>query len=277
MNDARWKHIKIIVTSATLEIDVFSKFLEGAASISVPGRTYPVVIHYMPSGKKDIVSEVVAQACQIHEGFETGDILCFLTGQEECLQACELFKSTKAHQKFPLYGRQDPESRKGIFDKSMERKIIFSTDVAESSITFDGVVFIIDAGKKKEMLYDARRKVSTLQEQMISKSSAIQRAGRAGRTAPGICYRLYSVQDFEELEENKTPEIFCKPLDSIVLTVKAMHLSLSELQLLSAPSIESIHASELVLRYLGALDDTCTLTELGRKISKFQHDPAVTR
>ena len=202
-------HLKVIVTSATLDTELFSKYFEMCPILSIPGRMYPVEIFYRPQKNDidEIVKNVVNIALEIHceKKIEEGDILCFLTGQEEvenCVQkfsaALKLLNGKDDANVFALYGKQLPEEQELVFKKQGfgKRKIIFSTDIAETSITIDGVCFVVDSGLAKVSLYDVRRGATILEVRAISKSSADQRKGRAGRTQPGVCYRLYSEEEY---------------------------------------------------------------------------------
>ena len=207
--DGRWPHLKIIVTSATLDTSLFSKYLSDAPVINIPGRMFPVnVLHSPQHETKNIAAAAVQVAIEIHRDtpVTSGDILVFLTGADEVTSAVESF--TRAVKNFPnkaialpLFGKQQPEEQSLIFVKPDigTRKVVFSTDVAETSITIDGVRHVVDSGLSKESVYDPRRNVTVLETRAISKSSAEQRKGRAGRTAPGICYRLYSQDDEDSM------------------------------------------------------------------------------
>ena len=207
--DGRWPHLKIIVTSATLDTSLFSKYLNNAPVINIPGRMFPVnVLHSPQHETKNIAAAAVQIAVEIHRDtpVTSGDILVFLTGADEVTAAVESF--TRAVKKFPikaialpLFGKQQPEEQSLVFLKPDigTRKVVFSTDVAETSITIDGVRHVVDSGLSKESVYDPRRNVTVLETRAISKSSAEQRKGRAGRTAPGTCYRLYSQDDEDSM------------------------------------------------------------------------------
>ena len=207
--DGRWPHLKIIVTSATLDTSLFSKYLNNAPVINIPGRMFPVKVLHSPQHEtKNIAAAAVQIAVEIHRDtpVTSGDILVFLTGADEVTAAVESF--TRAVKKFPikaialpLFGKQQPEEQSLVFLKPDigTRKVVFSTDVAETSITIDGVRHVVDSGLSKESVYDPRRNVTVLETRAISKSSAEQRKGRAGRTAPGICYRLYSQDDEDSM------------------------------------------------------------------------------
>ncbi|EGC30545.1 hypothetical protein DICPUDRAFT_41326, partial [Dictyostelium purpureum] len=210
MNKELWKNLKIIVTSASLDTKLFLNYLNNCPLVEIPGKTFPVQLFNLNLSNSDqnIVNSVVSKAIELFK-FKGGDILCFLTGQEEVEKAkarfdqmyINNFKPNECSQEpisLCLYGKQLPEDQKKVFEATPKnkRKVIFSTDVAETSITIDGLEFVIDSGLTKSNIYDSQRNTMSLKVHRISKSSADQRKGRAGRTGPGICYRLYSSNEY---------------------------------------------------------------------------------
>lgn len=206
----QWPHLKIVITSATLDTALFSNYFDQCPILYIPGRMYPVNIVYRPVGDDEdkIVMNVVAAAWEIHcnNSIADGDILCFLTGQDEVEKAVEKFSAllrlnhatSEPATAFALYGKQQPEEQEAVFKPLHgRRKVVFSTDVAETSITIDGICFVVDSGLTKESVYDVRRNVTLLEVRQISRSSADQRKGRAGRTRPGTCIRLYSQDEYD--------------------------------------------------------------------------------
>ncbi|XP_035706112.1 uncharacterized protein LOC110845722 isoform X2 [Folsomia candida] len=298
--DKRWKDILIVIMSATIDIEEFSTFFNNAPKVEMAGRTFPIEFFYHPlpdsatSEMSYIRREVVKKAVDIHSrcgSVISGDILCFLPGQEDVLSAKEDFERemTKingrdnckyfATKVYSLFGRQDPEQQEEVFQKlgTNIRKIIFATDIAETSITIDGVVFVVDSGVRKEMIFDPKRNISTLKLTTISKSSATQRAGRSGRTQPGECHRLYSEADFQSMSSSSAPEVFRKPLSLAVLSLIEMNIVPMEFEWISSPSKDAMSAAEEELRYLGAIDEENKTTALGKLISKCQQEPKLVR
>jgi HrpA-like RNA helicase len=205
-----WPHLKVVVTSATLDTALFSAYFDHCPIMSIPGRMYSVDIIYRPvqDDVEKIVTNIVQVAWEIHTGTRVteGDILCFLTGQDEVEKAVAQFNTllrlrgdVDSARVFALYGKQLPEEQEGVFKPlgANTRKVVFSTDVAETSITINGICFVVDSGLTKDSVYDVRRNVTVLEVRAISKSSADQRKGRAGRTRPGTCYRLYSKDEYD--------------------------------------------------------------------------------
>ncbi|KAJ6638803.1 Pre-mRNA-splicing factor ATP-dependent RNA helicase PRP43 [Pseudolycoriella hygida] len=291
--DPRWKDVLIVITSATIDLTSFSKFFNGAPTVEIEGRTYPVDIIYRPVASETSIQNAVTKcALEIHVccQSDSGDILCFLPGLEDISNAKLIFE--KELQKIPrkfgllnakvfmLYGKQAPDKQAEVFEKidsSKERKIIFATDVAETSITIDGVVYVVDSGIKKEMVFDAERNISSLKINPISKSSAIQRAGRCGRTRPGTCYRLYSQDEYESMNLNAAPEVLCKPLSLAVLTLLELSADPEDFDWITSPTEEAISNSLNELMILGAVNKQKKPTDLGKLIAKCQQDPKTVK
>jgi len=232
----RWPHLKVLVTSATLDTSLFANYLGGCPIIEIPGRTFPVDVLYrpLPPGEEDVLEAVMRHSLDIAKSHEQGDVLCFLTGQNEVERAKQSSQTVIERDKrlrgkvevFCLYGKQTPEEQKEVFKKLPPgiRKIIFATDVAETSITIDGVRFVVDSGVTKDAIFDSKRNITTLKEVQVSKSSAEQRKGRAGRTSAGVCYRLYSEDDFQAMRESAVPELHRRPLSMTVASLMGMKI-----------------------------------------------------
>jgi pre-mRNA-splicing factor ATP-dependent RNA helicase DHX15/PRP43 len=235
--------LKIIVMSATLDALKFQKYFgltAGAAAplFKVPGRTHPVEVFYTQEPEPDYVEAAIRTVLMIHRAEGEGDILLFLTGEEEIEDACRKIKleaDDLANQDeeavgplvcIPLYSTLPPQQQQRIFDPPPDarpggppgRKVVVSTNIAETSLTIDGIVYVVDPGFSKQKVYNPRIRVESLLVSPISKASAQQRAGRAGRTRPGKCFRLYTEKDFmTELEEQTHPEILRSNLSNTVL------------------------------------------------------------
>ncbi|CAG7824944.1 unnamed protein product, partial [Allacma fusca] len=273
--DPRWKDLKIIVTSATIDLQEFSEFFKQAPTVEIEGRTYPVEFIYNPVQENcEIHYEVVKCALEIHQTYVLTAKVDF-EDEVSKLNSPELLETLA----FSLYGRQEPEEQFKVFEKlpATNRKIIFATDVAETSITINGIVYVVDSGIKKEMVFDPKRNISTLQVKTISRSSAIQRAGRSGRIQPGKCYRLYSKDDFELKETNTPPEIFRRPLSLAILCLREMKIDPVTFGWISAPSTDAFAAADEELRYLKAVDENNRPTDLGKLIAQSQHEPKLVR
>lgn len=288
--------LKLIVMSATLDAQKFQKYFNDAPFLPVPGRTHPVEIFYTPEPERDYVEAALRTVLQIHATEPEGDILLFLTGEEEIEDACrkiklesdELIREAGAGPMVvqPLYGTLNPAQQQKIFDKAPEpfrkggrpgRKCVVATNIAETSLTIDGIVYVVDPGFSKQKVYNPRIRVESLLVSPISKASAQQRAGRAGRTRPGKCFRLYTEAAFKkELIEQTYPEILRSNLSSTVLELKKLGVDdLVHFDLMDPPAPETLMRALEELNYLACLDDDGELTHLGRMASDFPLDPAL--
>ncbi|GJD01566.1 helicase associated domain-containing protein [Colletotrichum higginsianum] len=236
---ARRPDLKIIVMSATLDAQKFQRYFNDAPLLAVPGRTHPVEIFYTPEPERDYVEAAIRTVLQIHASEGEGDVLLFLTGEEEIEDACrkinleadEMTREIDAGPLavYPLYGTLPPHQQQKIFDKppALTRRaagpVIVATNIAETSLTIDGIVYVVDPGFSKQKIYNPRIRVESLLVSPISKASAQQRAGRAGRTKPGKCFRLYTENAFKkELIEQTHPEILRSNLANTVLELKKL-------------------------------------------------------
>ncbi|KAI1471159.1 P-loop containing nucleoside triphosphate hydrolase protein [Daldinia caldariorum] len=288
--------LKLIVMSATLDAQKFQRYFYDAPLLAVPGRTFPVEIFYTPEPEKDYVEGAIRTVLQIHAGEDEGDILLFLTGEEEIEDTCrkislevdELVRETDCGPMsvYPLYGTLPPHQQQKIFDPAPPplrkggrpgRKCIVSTNIAETSLTIDGIVYVVDPGFSKQKIYNPRLRVESLLVSPISKASAQQRAGRAGRTKPGKCFRLYTEKAFkEELIEQTYPEILRSNLANTVLELKKLGVvDLVHFDLMDPPAPETMMRALEELNYLRCLDDEGELTALGGLASEFPLDPSL--
>ena len=277
--------LKVVVMSATLESDTFSKYFNHQAPLlNVPGRVFPVDVFYSREAESDYVEASIRTAIEIHEGEPAGDILIFLTGEDEIEQACEKIKrlGNRNSVKYgelkvvPLYSSLPPNVQQEIFEPAPPggRKCIISTNIAETSLTIDGIVYVIDPGFSKQKVYNPRTKIESLLPSPISQASAKQRAGRAGRTQPGKCFRLYTERGFESLQASTYPEILRSNLASVVLTMKKLGIDdLVHFDFISPPAPETLMRALELLNFIGALDDEAELTPLGVQLAEYPLDP----
>merc|ERR1739838_544562 len=255
--------LKLVIMSATLDAGKFQHYFDNAPLMNVPGRTHPVEIFYTPEPERDYLEAAIRTVVQIHMCEETdGDMLLFLTGQEEIEEACKRLKREIDNlgpevgdmKCIPLYSTLPPNLQQRIFEPAppkksngaIGRKLVVSTNIAETSLTIDGVVFVIDPGFSKQKVYNPRIRVESLLVSPISKASAQQRSGRAGRTKAGKCFRLYTEKAYKnDMQDNTYPEILMRALE--------------------------------LLNYLAALDDDGNLTELGAIMAEFPLDPQLAK
>lgn len=290
----RRRDFKLIVTSATMDADRFSQFFGGAPIFHIPGRTFPVTEHYLKSVPEDYVDAAIKQALTIHLSMPPGDILIFMTGQEDIETTCQVLVErigkmvdTMGAQNIPpllvlpMYSQLPADLQSKIFEKAQSgaRKVVVSTNIAETSLTVDGIVYVIDTGMAKVKVYNSKIGMDALQVTPISQASARQRAGRAGRTGPGHCFRLFPETAFRrDLLPTQVPEIQRTNLGNVVLLLKSLGVDdLSEFPFMDAPPIENLTASQYNLWILGALDNKGQLTELGRNMVEFPLDPPLSK
>ena len=300
----RRSDLKVVVMSATLDAQKFQEYFSIARPVITPlvfkiiGRTHPVEVLYTKYPEPDYVEAAVRTVLMIHRVEGQGDILLFLTGQEEIEEACRKVKleaDDLLHQYpenvgpltcIPLYSSLPPQQQTRIFDPPPPpylpngppgRKVIVSTNIAETSLTIDGIVYIVDPGLSKKKVYNPRTRAESLLVSPISKASARQRAGRAGRTRPGKCFRLYTEEEFmTELEEQTQPEILRSNLASTVLQLAKLGVKdLARFDYVDTPSPETLMRALELLHYLAALDDDGHLTALGSIMADFPLDPQV--
>jgi pre-mRNA-splicing factor ATP-dependent RNA helicase DHX15/PRP43 len=288
--------LKLVIMSATLDAQKFQRYFNDAPLLAVPGRTHPVEIFYTPEPERDYVEAALRTVLQIHATEAEGDILLFLTGEEEIedaarkisLEVDEMIREADAGplKVYPLYGTLPPAQQQKIFEPAPPprkeggrpgRKCIIATNIAETSLTIDGIVYVVDPGFSKQKVYNPRIRVESLLVSPISKASAQQRAGRAGRTRPGKCFRLYTEGAFKkELIEQTYPEILCSNLSSTVLELKKLGVDdLVHFDLMDPPAPETLMRALEELNYLACLDDDGNLTTMGRLASEFPLDPAL--
>ena len=288
--------LKIIIMSATLDAQKFQRYFHNAPLLAVPGRTHPVEVFYTQEPEKDYIEAAIRTVLQIHAGEGEGDILLFLTGEEEIEDACrriglevdEMIRESDAGPMtvYPLYGTLPPHQQQKIFDKAPApfkkdgrpgRKCIVSTNIAETSLTIDGIVFVVDPGFSKQKIYNPRIRVESLLVSPISRASAQQRAGRAGRTRPGKCFRLYTEKAFKkELIEQTHPEILRSNLSNTILELKKLGVEdLVHFDFMDPPAPETMMRALEELNYLACLDDEGELTDLGSRASEFPLDPSL--
>ncbi|XP_017145083.1 probable ATP-dependent RNA helicase DHX34 [Drosophila miranda] len=289
--------LKLILMSATINVELFQCYFkeEGARFLQVPGRLFPIKLRYMPPPALEMKAgqatarsnrsqgtrmdpapfvQVLNLIDQQYPSTQRGDVLIFVSGVNEIDTVCEAIKEYAAQQThwlvLPLHSGLALAEQDKVFDYAPEgsRKCIVSTNIAETSLTVDGVRFVVDSGKVKEISYDAACKGQRLKEFWVSKSSAEQRKGRAGRTGPGFCFRLYSQQQFDAFEAYPTPEIYRVPLDTMLLQMVSMGLpDVRAFPFIEPPESERIEQTILALKQHGAVSMEEKITPLGSSLS----------
>jgi ATP-dependent RNA helicase DDX35 len=295
--------LRVVVSSATLEAERFLDFFapdegekvhgkskeEYGQIVGIEGRTYPVEVQYIAEPTNNYVETAVEAIMNIHTDESDGDILVFLTGREEIDDAIELLSDRIAdmsskQQKLltlPLYAGLPTEEQMFVFQKAPPntRKVILSTNIAEASVTIDHIVYVIDSGYVKLRTYDARLGIETLNVLPVSQASATQRAGRAGRTRPGKCFRLYTQDAYKSLEEATFPEIQRSNLAPVILQLLNLGITnVVRFDYLSAPPSGLVTRALDLLYSLGALDTNARLTKpLGTRMAELPLSPMLAR
>ncbi|KAL4384317.1 hypothetical protein GQ457_15G006130 [Hibiscus cannabinus] len=283
------KDIKLLISSATLDAEKFSDFFDSAPIFKIPGRRYPVEIHYTKAPEADYLDAAIVTVLQIHVTQPPGDILVFLTGQEEIETAEEILKhrvrgfGTKIAELIicPIYANLPTELQAKIFEPTPigARKVVLATNIAETSLTIDAIKYVIDPGFCKMKSYNPRTGMESLLITPISKASANQRAGRSGRTGPGKCFRLYTAYNYyTELDDNTPPEIQRTNLASVVLSLKSLGIhDLLNFDFMDPPPAEALLKALELLFALSALNKLGELTKAGRRMAEFPLDPMLSK
>ncbi|KMQ48031.1 ATP dependent RNA helicase [Trichophyton rubrum] len=294
----RRPELRIVVSSATLKAEDYMQFFAGqgaaednetARIITLDGKMYPVDCLYLESPAEDYVERAIKTVFDIHATEPEGDILLFLTGREEIVsvtqqiseQAALLPQKAQALLPVPLYAGLTADQQLSAFEPAPEntRKVIVSTNVAEASVTIEGIVYVVDCGFSKLRAYDPSTGIEKLTTVPISKASATQRAGRAGRTRPGKCFRLYTEQSFLSLPQETTPEIQRANLAPIILQLKSLGIdNVVRFDYISSPPSELFVRAFQLLSSLGAIDDYAKLTKpLGIQMAELPVNPMMAK
>lgn len=281
--------LKVLVASATLDTERFSCFFDDAPVFRIPGRRFPVDIFYTKAPEADYLEACVVSVLQIHVTQAPGDVLVFLTGQEEIEACCELLQErcrrlgSKIAELLvlPIYANLPSDMQAKIFNPTPPgaRKVVVATNIAETSLTIDGIIYVIDPGFCKQKSYNARTGMESLIVTPCSRASANQRAGRAGRVAAGKCFRLYTAWAFKhEMEETTVPEIQRTNLGNVVLLLKSLGINdLIHFDFMDPPPHETLVLALEQLYALGALNHLGELTKLGRRMAELPVDPMLSK
>ncbi|KAG6556223.1 hypothetical protein Mapa_002164 [Marchantia paleacea] len=281
--------IKLLISSATLDAEKFSAYFDGAPIFRIPGRRYPVDILYTKAPEADYLEAAVVTVLQIHVTMPPGDVLVFFTGQEEIEAAEEILKTrtrglgTRIGEMIicPIYANLPSDLQTKIFEETPEgaRKVVLATNIAETSLTIDGIKYVIDPGFCKQKSYNPRTGMESLIVTPVSKAAAQQRTGRAGRTSPGKCFRLYTAHAYQtEMDDNTVPEIQRTNLGNVVLMLKSLGIhDLINFDFMDPPPAETLLRALEQLYALGALNDRGELTKMGRRMAEFPLDPMLSK
>ncbi|CAL1531658.1 unnamed protein product [Lymnaea stagnalis] len=283
------KLLKIIVMSATMDVDHFSEYFNKAPVLYLEGRQYPIQVMHTKEPQSDYLFASLVTFFQIHKEAPAGeDVLIFLTGQEEIESGVKIINDMARNLKdvpelmvIPLYAALPSQTQIKAFAKTPPscRKVVVATNIAETSITIPGIKFVIDSGMVKAKLYNPHSGLDLLKVVTASKAQVLQRTGRAGRESPGVCYRLFTESEFQSMSTNTVPEIQRCNLASVVLQLMALGISdVLTFDFMDKPAPESINSALEELVMLGALErqsnsDMLKLTPLGKQMAAFPLDP----
>ncbi|KAG8587357.1 hypothetical protein GDO81_005643 [Engystomops pustulosus] len=284
--------LKVIIMSATMDVDLFSQYFNGAPVLYLEGRQHPIQVFYTKQPQSDYLQAALVTVFQIHqEAPSSHDILVFLTGQEEIEAMTKTCRDIAKHLPdgcpqmtvMPLYASLPHSQQLRVFQNAPKdhRKVIISTNIAETSITITGIKYVVDTGMVKAKKYNPESGLEILAVQRISKAQAWQRTGRAGREDSGICYRLYTEDEFEKLEKMTVPEIQRCNLASVVLQLLVLRVpNILTFDFVSKPSPDSLQSAIEQLDLLGAVEkkeDQLILTPLGKKMAAFPLEPKFSK
>ena len=275
--------LKVIVTSATLDAERFSRHFDGAPVFEVSGRLYPIEMRWRPvvdeAKDRDITDAIVDAVDEAHRT-GPGDVLVFLPGEREIREAAEALR--KHHppgtEILSLFARQSAQEQSRIFAPHQGRRVVLATNVAETSLTVPGIRYVVDTGLARIKRYSHRNKVEQLQVEPIAQASANQRAGRCGRVSAGICFRLYAEEDYAKRPPYTDPEILRSSLAGVILRMKSLNLGgVEEFPFLQPPLPRMIADGYQLLDELGAVDEGKQLTTVGRELARLPLDPKIGR
>lgn len=281
--------LKLLISSATMNAAKFASYFDDAPIFNIPGRRYPVDIYYTPQPESNYVAAMISTVFQIHTTQGRGDILVFLTGQDEIdsaeQQIGDIARKLGSRVKeliiCPIYANLPSELQSKIFEPTPEnaRKLVLATNIAETSLTIDNIVYVIDTGYEKQNYYNPSTRMSSLNVVPCSRAAANQRSGRAGRVGPGKCFRLYTKFSYmNEMDESPTPEIQRTNLNSVVLQLVALGIDkVMDFNFIDSPPTEAIISAIENLYALSALNHKGQLTRVGRQMSEFPTAPEIAK
>lgn len=284
---------KVIVSSATMNAEAFSAYFNNCPIVNIETQTFPVTMVYDPpkiqattlteTGSQALLAKIESTIDRVLDNKEQGDILIFLPGEKIIRDCMQQLSTSSFHSKIhliPLFGRLPKEEQEKVFDSAPfgKKKVVIATNIAETSVTINGITTVIDSGLAKLNFYNPRTYTSSLIETPVSQASCNQRRGRAGRTCPGTCYRLYSRKDFEKRAEYTTEEIFRTDLSEVVLRMSELGITdFENFDFISKPEKTNILGAIETLNMLKALNEDRTLSSIGKLMAEFPLEPRVSR
>ena len=279
----RRKDIRIVVSSATLDAGMFSEYFDGAPVVNVEGRTFPVEDFFLPpvSDGEDLSRHVARGVEWVTDFDEEGDVLIFLPGEREIRECADTLegKNFPGTDILPLFARLGLDEQERVFKTGgSNRRVVLATNVAETSVTIPGIVYVIDSGLARVSRWNPSRQIQRLQIEQISQASARQRRGRCGRISDGVCLRLYDEETLDTADEYTDPEIRRSSLAGVILRMKSLKLpDVREFPFLSPPSAKAISEGHRTLEEVGAMEKDGHLTDTGYKLARLPLDPRLGR
>ena len=288
--------LRVIITSASIDTHRFSEAFGNAPVVEVSGRAHPVEVQWQPldpraeeAGERTVADAVVETVREILDTTWEGDLLVFLPGEQEIRETTERLSGGGGKREvkiLPLFGRLTAAEQNRVFREDSLRKVVVATNIAETSLTIPGIRYVVDSGLQRVSRYSPRQRIQRLPVEMIAQSNALQRAGRAGRVAPGVCIRLYAEETFAQLREYAEPEILRSNLAGVILQM--LHLKLGDpnasgverirnFPFLDPPAVPAVKEGFRLLRELGAVADDHRLTARGRQMAKIPIEPTSAR
>lgn len=283
--------LKVIIMSATMDVDHFAKYFENCPVLYLPGRVHPVQVLHSKQRQEDYCFAAIVTLFEIHKTAPLQhDVLMFLTGKEEIESMIHQIRTISKSQDmaghaplkvWPLHSALPPQKQLETFQRSTGnyRRVIVATNIAETSVTLPGIKFVIDTGVVKTKKYDAATGLDSLKVTKISQAQAWQRTGRAGRESEGICYRTYTAKEYDAFEKMTKPEILRCNLSSAILQLLAIGVNIENFDFIDKPPKEAIEVAFKQLKQLGAIKTFTSpqLTELGRNMAMFPLDPTYSK
>lgn len=272
--------LKLIIASATIDTEKFSKHFADAPVVSVSGRTYPIAFHYAEDCEENYVAAAIRETVALCDASQYGDVLVFMPTERDIRDTIQGLEKLIGDQYtiLPLFGRLQSRDQRKIFKIGSKRKIIVSTNVAETSVTVPRIHFVVDTGLARISRYNPVAGTTSLRVEKISQASCNQRAGRCGRIAPGTCIRLFSEEDYMSRSEYTLPEIQRSNLASVILQMKSLSLGdPRNFPFIDKPIGRALHNGERTLKELGALSQHNKLTRTGRVMASLPIDPPISR
>lgn len=273
------RNLKLILSSATLEAEKLAEFFPDSTIVEIEGRLYPVEDYFLPPEEDaDLASSIDMALDEIEKLENSGDVLVFLPGEREIREISDALGERKGWEILPLFGRLSGQEQQRVFKRGSKRRVILATNVAETSLTLPNIRYVVDSGLVRQSSYNGSTGIQELSTVFVSKSAIMQRRGRCGRLSNGVCFHLYTEEEWETAAEFTTPEIMRSSLSGVILQMAYLNLPpLSEFPMLDKPNIGAVRSGERMLREIGALDKEGKLTEIGTELAQIPLDPHLGR